>query len=78
MIIYENIKRVYDMIGSIIGIVVLLPVLLLISIGIKIDSKGPVFHKAKRLGNSTYVIIHLLYPFPELSGFAVNIESDVF
>lgn len=41
--IYDSVKRVVDLLGSIIGLIVLSPVVLLIAIAIKIDSKGPVF-----------------------------------
>ena len=48
----RRIKRVFDLvIGSIIFIMVL-PILLIIAILIKIDSKGPVFFNAKRIGKN--------------------------
>lgn len=40
--IYDAIKRVMDIVGSIVGIIILSPVLIFISIAIKINSKGPV------------------------------------
>ncbi len=43
-------KRVIDFILSLLGLVVLSPVLLVIAIAIKLDSKGPVFFKQKRVG----------------------------
>lgn len=46
------IKRIFDFFGSLIGIIILLPLLLIISIIIKINSKGPVLFKQKRLGEN--------------------------
>lgn len=43
-------KRLFDILASGIGILILSPVLLLISIIIKVTSKGTVFFKQKRIG----------------------------
>jgi len=43
-------KRVFDLIAVILGLVVLLPVLLIISIWIKLSSKGTLFYTQKRVG----------------------------
>ncbi len=53
---YRNgLKRVLDFILSLIGLVVLSPVLLIIALIIKMTSPGPVFFKQKRVGkNKTY------------------------
>lgn len=45
-------KRVLDFILSIIGLVVLSPVFIILCIWIKLDSKGPVFFKQKRVGKN--------------------------
>lgn len=50
MKIYPKIKRVLDFILSLIALIVLLPVFIIISIVIKIDSKGPVLFKQTRIG----------------------------
>jgi exopolysaccharide biosynthesis polyprenyl glycosylphosphotransferase len=44
-------KRFFDIIGSVLATVVLSPVMLIISILIKLDSKGPVIYKNVRTGN---------------------------
>ena len=44
------IKRLFDIIFSLAGIVFLFPVLIIVSILIKIDSSGPVFFLQKRVG----------------------------
>ena len=55
---YMHIKRIIDIILSLIGIVILLPIFLVIIFFIKIDSKGPIFFKQKRIGiNKTYFYI---------------------
>ena len=50
--IYIKIKRVFDIILSIIALVLLSPVFLIISIAIKLDSKGKVIFKHKRIGKN--------------------------
>ncbi len=53
------IKRTIDLLLSIVGIVVLAIPMLIIAILIKIDSKGPVFFKQKRVGiHKTYFEIY--------------------
>ncbi|MDU5111975.1 MAG: sugar transferase [Clostridium sp.] len=49
-IIYEFFKRSLDIIASICGLILLSPVLLIVSILIKMESKGPVFFMQKRIG----------------------------
>jgi len=44
-------KRLFDLTSSSIGIILLLPFLIVISIIIKITSKGPVIYKQVRVGN---------------------------
>ncbi|MDK2901607.1 MAG: hypothetical protein PWR14_511 [Thermosediminibacterales bacterium] len=43
-------KRIFDIVFSLLGLIVLLPVFLIITIVIKMDSKGPVFFKQVRVG----------------------------
>ena len=42
-------KRIFDVIISIIVIIITSPIMILIAIAIKIDSKGPVIYKQKRI-----------------------------
>lgn len=42
-------KRIFDIVISLIMLVVLLPVFLILAIAIKIDSKGPVFYRQERI-----------------------------
>lgn len=43
-------KRLMDILGSLIGLVILSPLLLIIGIAIKLTSKGPVIFRQERLG----------------------------
>lgn len=43
-------KRVIDVIGAVVALVLFSPVILLFAILIKLDSRGPVLYKAQRLG----------------------------
>lgn len=43
-------KRTIDIVAAIIALIVLCPILLIVAIGIKLDSKGPVIFKQQRLG----------------------------
>ncbi|KHF38256.1 sugar transferase [Halalkalibacter okhensis] len=47
---YMKVKRLIDIILSLIGLIVLSPIFLILIIAIKIDSKGPVLFKQKRVG----------------------------
>lgn len=49
-VVYLFIKRLIDILASSLGLIVLSPILLLISILIKLDSKGPVFFSQERIG----------------------------
>lgn len=47
---YLKIKRIIDLFLSIIGLIVLSPLFLILIMAIKIDSRGPVIFKQKRIG----------------------------
>lgn len=52
---YMKVKRLIDIILSLIGLIVLSPIFLILIIVIKIDSRGPVLFKQKRVGiNKTH------------------------
>ena len=46
------VKRLFDLFFSIIGLILLFPLFIIISIWIKFDSKGPVFYKQNRVGKN--------------------------
>ena len=49
-ILYEVIKRIIDIVASFIGLILLSPLILIVSILIKLESKGEVIFKQKRVG----------------------------
>ena len=57
----KNIKRVLDILISLVGIIMLLPFLVLISVWVKADSKGPVMFAQKRIGKGK--TLFTLYKF---------------
>lgn len=50
--IYEIIKKVFDVFVSLICIIVTLPIWIIIAIGIKLSSKGPIFYTTQRVGKN--------------------------
>lgn len=55
----KGIKRIIDFILSLCGLIVLSPVFLILCVWIKLDSKGPILFKQKRVGiNKTYFNIY--------------------
>lgn len=49
-IIYLFVKRLIDILASTLGLIALSPIFLIISIAIKLDSKGPIFFSQERVG----------------------------
>ncbi|MFR5266962.1 sugar transferase [Clostridium sp.] len=49
---YSFIKRVLDIVGSLVGLVVLSPIMLIVAILIKFDSKGPILFSQTRVGKN--------------------------
>src|SRR5690625_3257727 len=45
-------KRIIDILASLIGLVILSPLFIIISVAIKTTSKGPIFFKQSRLGRN--------------------------
>jgi len=48
--VYKILKRTVDIIGSLLGLILLSPIFLILSIVVKADSPGPIFFAHKRLG----------------------------
>ena len=49
--VIDNIlKRLFDIIFSLVGLLILLPLFIYIVVRIKLDSKGPIFYRGKRIG----------------------------
>lgn len=73
------IKRIFDILLSFIGIIVLIPVYLIIAIAIKLDSKGPVIFTQMRVGKNSNNFI--IYKFRTMEGATdnknqLNIDPD--
>ena len=52
---YLKIKKILDFILALIGLIILSPIFIILIIAIKLDSRGPVFFKQKRVGiNKTH------------------------
>ena len=68
-------KRAFDFICSLIGLLCLLPLLPIIAIAIKFDSKGPVLYRQQRLGKSqqSYNIVFSIIKFRTMY---TDAESD--
>jgi len=47
---YFIIKRIIDIMGALCGIIIISPIMIVVGIWIKLDSKGPVFFAQKRVG----------------------------
>jgi lipopolysaccharide/colanic/teichoic acid biosynthesis glycosyltransferase len=45
-----SMKRIFDIIGAIFGLVLFLPLLLIVALLVKLDSPGPVFFRQERMG----------------------------
>ena len=46
------VKRIYDVVFSSLGLLVLSPLLIVVAILIKLDSPGPVFYRQTRIGKN--------------------------
>jgi exopolysaccharide biosynthesis polyprenyl glycosylphosphotransferase len=46
----QSLKRIFDMAFSVLVLILLLPVYLVLAIGVKLSSRGPVFFKQERIG----------------------------
>lgn len=45
-----SLKRVIDIVVSVLGMIILLPVFIFVAIGVKMSSKGPIIYKQERVG----------------------------
>ncbi len=71
---YQVIKRVMDIILSLIGLILVSPIFLFIACAIKIDSKGPVFFMHERLGKDGKKF--KMYKFRTMVDNAENLIKD--
>ena len=74
--IYKFIKRVLDIVCSILGIIVLSPILVIVSILIKLESKGPIIFKQLRAGKGSKPFY--IYKFRSMKIETPNIATNDF
>ena len=71
--VYRFIKRTFDICASLLAILISSPVWLIIAIGIKLSSKGPVFYRADRIGKGGKKFV--LYKFRSMHVFVTEDKS---
>ncbi len=47
---YECIKRIFDLMVSLVAVIVLSPILLVIALAIRLEDRGPILYRAQRVG----------------------------
>ncbi len=76
----ENLKRIIDIVFSLIAFIILSPVFLFSAIAIKLSSKGPVFFKQERIGKYekpfTIIKFRSMYADAEKNGPQLSSEND--
>ncbi len=71
----QAVKRVFDLVGSVIGLCLLSPLFLLVALAIKLTSKGPVFFVQERYGYRRR-IFHM-YKFRSMVANAADLMADL-
>lgn len=49
---YECIKRIFDLVVSLVAVIVLSPILLVIALAIRLEDRGPILYRAQRVGRN--------------------------
>jgi len=72
------IKRIFDFIFSLCGLIILSPLFLLLSIWIKMDSQGPVFFRQERVGHlgRLFRMHKFRTMFADASGISLTVGDD--
>lgn len=47
---YECLKRIFDLVVSLVAVIVLSPILLVIALAIRLEDRGPILYRAQRVG----------------------------
>jgi len=68
-------KRLFDIILSFIGLIILIPIYLIVGLIIKLDSKGPILVKLKRVGSKNKAFG--LYKFRSMVAGAAQMKKDL-
>lgn len=72
--LYFIFKRLADIVCSLLGLILLSPIFIILAIAIKVDSKGKVFYKHKRVGKKGKIIY--LYKFRSMVSNAKEIMDS--
>jgi len=51
MKIYRRLRRLFDVAAALVGLVLSMPIMAIVALAIKLDSRGPVFYKQERVGH---------------------------
>ena len=73
-LLYRFVKRLFDILSSALAIVVSLPLWLIIAVGIKMSSQGPVFYRADRVGKGAKKFT--LYKFRSMHQFMPEVKGQ--
>lgn len=73
--LYELVKRVVDIICSLVGLIVLMPILFVVAISIKIESKGPIIFAQYRVGKDSKLF--KMYKFRSMVNNAEEIKENL-
>lgn len=76
----QSLKRIIDVLASLLAMVILVPVYLFVAIGVKLSSKGPVLYSQERVGiNGTPFFMHkfrTMYQDAESAGPQLSSDDD--
>lgn len=76
----QSVKRVFDVVSSLLALIILMPLMLVIAVVIKQSSKGPVFFKQERIGyhGKPFMIykFRTMYQNAEMSGPQLSVVGD--
>lgn len=73
---YQHVKRILDIVFSLLGVFLLSPVFVFVAIAIKIESKGPVFFFQERLGYKGRKFNIIKFRSMEVNSESAGVYSD--
>jgi exopolysaccharide biosynthesis polyprenyl glycosylphosphotransferase len=78
--LYPIAKRVFDIVGALIGLALYLPLLLIIAPALYLDSRGPIFYSQERVGKGGKVFkllkLRTMVADAEMNGHAVRAQAN--
>ena len=73
--IQEIKKRIFDVIISLIGVIMFSPIMIIIAIIVKLDSKGPVIYKQKRITKNGKEFVIYKFIIHKINYILINLYS---